>query len=167
MPTPGAVRVGVFVRQCLSEILEIIDQARLDMVQLHGEQSPVLAAEIGPERIIRVFWPEKAAVPGAESLDDLFNRWLHLAKWFLFDAGLAAGGHGRRLAVKFKCPKPYFLAGGLTGTDVVSGWPPADPNLVGFDLNSSLESSPGRKDPAAIRAMMASLGTIKTLPQSL
>lgn len=226
--TPGALRVGVFVRQGLCEIEDVMGEAKLDMAQLHGDQGVEVAAALGPERVIRVFWPERFAraeapqkaepgdgtpaskepffgdsapekpfsgdfAPGKLSsgdltsggslsgesafgdsasrgpafeksrhlgLEDAMRAWEKLARWFLFDAGLSDGGHGRKLEARFKSPAPYFLAGGLTAEEIKRAWPSRDERLAGFDLSSSLESSPGRKAPEAIKNLFAALAPL-------
>jgi phosphoribosylanthranilate isomerase len=157
--------VGVFVRQGREEIAAIMAEARLDMAQLHGEQGRAAAEALGPERVIKVFWPERqlaAASPeaAAAALAEEMESWRGWAKWFLIDAGTSAGGHGRKLSARFSSPAPYLLAGGLTAADIIGAWPPQDRRLAGFDLSSSLESAPGRKDPAAIRDFFAALSAL-------
>jgi phosphoribosylanthranilate isomerase len=159
-PTPGALRVGVFVGQGAEQILETMEAARLDLAQLHGPQGPETALAVGPDRVIRVFWPERGrGAPGSGGEAEM-ELWRPLARWFLFDAGLAAGGHGRRLAAAFRSPAPYLLAGGVAAGDVLAAWPPGDPLLAGFDVSSALESSPGVKDPGAIARFFASIGAL-------
>ncbi|MDR2455370.1 MAG: phosphoribosylanthranilate isomerase [Deltaproteobacteria bacterium] len=159
--TPGALRVGVFVNQSVSEIDKAMALARLDLAQLHGGQGPEAAKALGPERVIKVFWPERAKSPGEKT--DLLREldlWRPLARWLLFDAGISSGGHGRKLEAAFDSPAPYFLAGGLTAGDILSSWPGAPASLAGYDLSSSLESSPGRKDPSAIKALFEALAPL-------
>ena len=59
-------RVGVFVNQNAEEIMDIMKTARLEFAQLHGAQSLDCARRIGPEKVIRVLWPDRY-----ESLDAL------------------------------------------------------------------------------------------------
>ncbi|MCI7374071.1 MAG: phosphoribosylanthranilate isomerase, partial [Desulfovibrio piger] len=51
------VRVGVFTGQDSDEIARIMRLARLDMAQLHADQSVDCARQLGAERVIRVLWP--------------------------------------------------------------------------------------------------------------
>jgi phosphoribosylanthranilate isomerase len=163
LATPGAKRVGVFVEQGVEEIISIMQEAELDMAQLHGNQGPEVAKALGWQRVIRVFWPErypKTAGNPADGESNGFTRdlelWHDLAAYFLFDAGVKEGGHGKRLSSpSFDSPKPYFLAGGLCPNDIVSMWPFKIKNLCGFDLNSGVEKSPGIKDHAALRDLFS------------
>ena len=59
-------RVGVFVNQNAEEIMDIMKTARLEFAQLHGAHSLDCARRIGPEKVIRVLWPDRY-----ESLDAL------------------------------------------------------------------------------------------------
>ncbi|MDR0549723.1 MAG: phosphoribosylanthranilate isomerase [Deltaproteobacteria bacterium] len=72
--TPGALRVGVFVEQDGAEILDIMATARLDLAQLHGEQDLATAKAIGPERVIRVFWPSRYGFGKAQDQDQDLNQ---------------------------------------------------------------------------------------------
>jgi phosphoribosylanthranilate isomerase len=154
LKTPGSLRVGVFVDQTASQILAAMAEARLDLAQLHGEQDIAAAQEIGPERVIRVFWPERH-INDPGSLAAEMARWARAAALFLFDAGVGSGGHGRKIAgPAFRSPKPFFLAGGLKPADFGQLWPASDPNLWGLDFSSGLEIAPKVKDPAAIAALI-------------
>jgi phosphoribosylanthranilate isomerase len=151
IPTPGLKRVGVFVEQTPCEILEIMERAGLDLAQFHGDQKPGLFPD--PQRVIRVFWPEKYS-PNREALEEDFKIWAPYAHTFLFDAGTSWGGHGRTLkggAVKgLNSPRPYLLAGGLGPDNLEAIFPIEDPMLIGFDFNSGVERAQGLKDHLAI-----------------
>ena len=101
----GLARVGVLVRAEPEEVARTVEAARLDLIQLHGDQEP---DEIAAMRdlirqragrrigVIRTFWPARHA-----SLADLereLDRCAEVADLFLLDAGTSGGGSGRRLA---------------------------------------------------------------------
>jgi phosphoribosylanthranilate isomerase len=161
LKSKAILRAGVFVRQRGPEIVGIMKAAGLSLAQLHGAQTEEDAETIGPDRVIRVVWPERFESPDGLAAELL--RWRGLARWLLFDAGQSGGGHGRSLgAGALGClgesPAPVILAGGL-GPDSVRGlWPPEEPNLAGFDFNSGVEAAPGRKDHALMRRVFAELG---------
>ncbi len=154
----GPRRVGVFVRQGVAEIQTILRVARLDMAQLHGDQSPDCARALGAARIIRVLWP--ARYPDQAALEADMARHAPDAALFLLDAGMAGGGSGRTLSgVPLpgpNAPRPWLLAGGLT-PDNVSRALAACPGCGGVDMNSGLESAPGCKDHQKIRAALTAL----------
>ena len=147
------LRVGVFVELDPSRILEIIDAACLDMVQLHGDHDPHACLRMGPDRIIRTFWPERFI--SAREFEKELERFRHVCRYYIFDAGRNLGGHGRGIKCpwlkQIRSPRPYFLAGGL-GPDNLRdvSWP----GMAGIDVNSGVESFPGRKDPEKIRQVV-------------
>lgn len=155
----GMKRVGVFVQQSASEILEIMSEAKLDYAQLHGDYTISDAEVIGTDRIIRVFFPERYS-----SLDDLqveLNTWAHHCSLMLLDAGTAGGGSGRNLAwedlSQLYFPIEWFLAGGLNPQNILQASQLARPS--GVDLNSGIETAPGQKSTTKLTTIM---NTIKS-----
>lgn len=165
----GMARVGVFVKQSADEVLAIMDAARLDFAQLHGGQDAAFCDRVGPERVIRVAWPQRHAdsaghVDRASLHAELAELALHV-RCFLLDAGTSGGGHGATMdwaALRGLAPgAPWLLAGGLTPDNVAAavaacgGHDPA--MLIGVDLNSGVESAPGQKDAPRVAAALAAL----------
>lgn len=153
--TPGALRVGVFVNQTQAEVLDVMAQARLDLAQLCGDNDPAFCRAVGPGRVLRVFWPER--YPARAALEDDLHRLAPAMAYALLDAGTSGGGHGRaqdaeRLA-GLESPVPWLLAGGLSPETLPRAMAACTP--AGYDLNSGLESTPGVKDHARIRAALA------------
>jgi phosphoribosylanthranilate isomerase len=176
---PGVRKVGVFVGQKPMEALGIMAAGRLDLAQLHGGQTEsfcqVLAQRMGPERIIKVFWPEKAA--SAEAFQAELDRYAPYCGLMLVDAGTGGGGHGQgigdtgaEILAGAKFPRPWLLAGGLNPANIAdrlsrfpaSGTRPEAQGPVGqgpggLDLNSGVESAPGFKDENLLRAAFAAI----------
>lgn len=164
LKTPGARKVGVFVNQNPMEAMTIMAAGRLDLAQLHGGQTEsfcaALASRMGPQRIIKVFWPEKAA--NLEAFQAELNLYAPYCALMLVDAGSGGGGHGRGIEGKgmdilaqAKFPRPWLLAGGL-GPDTIG------PLLQrfrpsGLDINSGVESAPGMKDETLLRAAFTAI----------
>lgn len=155
-PAGPAKKVGVVVNQSLAETLDLIDAAGLDFVQLAGGQDAAFCRAVGPERVIKVFWPERYAAP-AELQADL-NRFATLATYHLLDAGSGGGGQGRGFDLGriwgLSFPRPWLLAGGLS-PDTLPAAITANP--CGVDLNSGVESAPGKKDADKLRRAFAIL----------
>ncbi|WP_028575734.1 phosphoribosylanthranilate isomerase [Desulfonatronovibrio hydrogenovorans] len=153
MEKKNELRVGVFVDQGVDEILKTIDLARLDLVQLHGNQDINFCRAIGPDRVIRTFWPE--GFTDLQDFQEELEGFSQACRYFLFDAGRSLGGHGRSISCpwleRVTSPRLYFLAGGL-GPDNVGNV--LELGLTGLDLNSGVESSPGIKDPEKIRQVL-------------
>jgi phosphoribosylanthranilate isomerase len=146
---------GLFVDAPLERILEVVAAARLDTVQLHGAEAPALAAALKSRvRVIKAF-----RVRGPESLASL-EAYLPAAEAFLLDAHVpgAHGGTGARfdweLAVEARrFGKALILAGGLNPGNVAEAVKRVRPYAL--DVSSGVESSPGVKDPARLRAFVA------------
>lgn len=150
LPAGASGRVGVFSGFTPEEVIENTRQAGLDLIQLHGGESPEFCAAVGTERVIKVLWPESCT---ADELRRQVNTFAPFCAYFLLDAGKGGGGSGKTLqldpALCANSPRPLILAGGL-GPDNLRGAINAyQPH--GVDLNSALEISPGIKDPEKIR----------------
>ena len=159
-----ARRVGVFADQSEGAIASIVEQVGLHVVQLHG------AAD--PERVERVraatgkeVWAVVRTADGdlPESIEELGDA----ADALLIDANVPGklGGSGVRVpwdrlgesldALDYH-PR-IVLAGGLTPDNVSEAIELVGPNVV--DVSSGVESSPGIKDHALIRAFVAAVRT--------
>ena len=146
METGGLTRVGVFVKQSVGEVLEIMERARLDLAQLHGDQDEAFCIGVGPDRVMRVFWPQRFG--DGEEFEQEVERFEPYCRFFLFDAGTSGGGHGETLDFGVlkgvQTTKPWLLAGGLEPENVGDALETCAP--AGLDLNSGVESAPGIKD---------------------
>jgi len=166
----GALKVGVFVEQGVEEILALMAAGGLDLAQLHGGQDEAVCRAIGPERVIKVLWPERAA--NVEAFQAELDRFAPCCRLFLVDAGSGGGGHGREVADRAgeilaaaRFPKPWLLAGGI-GPETIgpalarfrAGQGPG-----GVDMNSGVECAPGVKDKDKLRAAFAALRAAQTL----
>lgn len=138
-------RVGVFVKQGADEINRIMDVAHLDFAQLHGDQSPDVAREIGAHRVVKVLWPQRYA--DVEHLLADMENYADSCAFFLLDAGMGGGGSGLKIDWKMlaglNAPRPWFLAGGLSAESLPLALNECRP--CGVDLNSGVEWAPGYK----------------------
>lgn len=155
---PTSIRsVGLFVDP-EDELLErVLTGIQLDMVQLHGNETPGRVAEIKDKYKMEVM---KAIRVREESDLEGIEGFEAAADWLLFDskpekATLPGGtGHsfdwslleGRTFA------KPWMLGGGLSPENVGDAIKQLSPNAV--DVSSGVESAPGQKDPAKIKAFI-------------
>lgn len=150
----SALRVGVFVDQSAQEIRHIMDFADLDMAQLAGDQDEEFCAEVGPARVIRVFWPER--YKNAKDLEKDLDRFAGFTAYHLLDAGTSGGGSGRSLDFEtiagLNKPHPWFLAGGLGPHNLDQALERLSPFAV--DLNSGVEPEPGIKSREKIEAAL-------------
>src|SRR5262245_54059554 len=144
------ISVGVFVNESRPEdVGEILRASGARMVQLHGDESPDYCAGLGAERVI------KALRVG----DDFDARRIldYPAAAILleaFDAKLY-GGTGRTanwtIAREAARLTRVFLAGGLSPENIVEAIRAVEPFAV--DVNSGVESAPGRKDVSKLQAL--------------
>lgn len=149
---PSVVRVGVFVDAPAEEIARVAEDAGLDVVQLHGMESPEDLAAL-PRRA----WKALRVGPGFAPAE--VARYAQRAAAILLDTRVegAPGGTGRtfewRLAREARERAGFLiLAGGLTAENVAQAIAAAAPD--GVDVSSGVESSPGRKDAARLRAFL-------------
>lgn len=159
LPRGRAARVGVFIGQSADEVRAIMDAAGLDLAQLHGGQDEEFCRRVGPERVIKVFWPDRH--PDRAALEAELSRFAGLARYVLCDAGTSGGGHGKTMdfgkVAGLVSPCPWFLAGGLSPDNLGLALSVASPG--GVDLNSGLETAPGVKSPALIEQALQALAT--------
>lgn len=156
----GVAKVGLVVDPDDALLDEITTLVPLDMIQLHGAESPERVAEIKARYGLPVI-----KVIGVSDADDLpaIDIYSEVADQLLIDAkppknAELPGGNGltfdwRLLAGRKYWTKPWMLAGGLTVENVKQAM-----NLTGarqVDLSSGVESAPGVKDSGKIRAFIA------------
>lgn len=173
---PGVLKVGVFVRQTLAETLELLRTGRLHAAQLHGGQDVAfchaLAQVLGPERVLKVVWPERAANQDAFQAE--LDAFAPVCGRFLADAGAGGGGHGRgvddraaALLEAARFPRPWLLAGGLgpesIGPALLRFGPGHGP--IGIDINSGVESAPGVKDETLLRRAFSAVEALHAAQQ--
>jgi phosphoribosylanthranilate isomerase len=156
--TPGVKRVGVFVNETPDKIALLAARFSLDLVQLHGEESPEEVAMIKDcgLGVIKVFGIE-------EDFSFEKTKAYHEADFFLFDTKSPGyGGTGRPFRwgklLEYAGDTPYFLSGGLNAQRI----PEArnvlqDTPLYGLDINSGAEIAPGMKDPDLVIKIVKSI----------
>lgn len=145
--------VGVFVNQAVSEVVRTARDVGLDVVQLHGHESPAACAEVmaAGVRVIKAM--------ALSSMDDVERLHAYPGEAFLMDTPTPGhGGSGRtfdwalaRAAVA--TGKRIFLAGGLDADNVARAVAEVSPH--GVDVASGVESAPGIKDARLVRAFVA------------
>ena len=149
----GVKKVGVFVTEPLDQLLQIVQTAGLDIVQLHGDETPAYCTSVRQKvATIKVF-RVGAAVPD-------FAAYEASVDYFLFDTDSALyGGTGQHfnweLIKGVTIPKSYFLSGGIGPNDIqgvqVMEKTKAGKSLLALDINSQFELAPGMKDLEKIK----------------
>ena len=155
-------KVGVFVDAEYDDIMKIVVDCNLDIVQLHGNETPDLCSELsGDIEVIKTF-----RVGGNNSnVDELIKEYDDVCDYYLFDTApqsvskgreeLAAfGGTGKQfdwnILLKAKIEKPFFLSGGIGPDDIAKIKAFKHPDFFAIDINSKFETAPGVKDMAKL-----------------
>ncbi len=150
--------VGLFVNPTDAELETVLAHARLDMIQLHGAETP---ARIDRIRLLSGLGVIKAV--GVSGARDILAAKVYEdhADWLLFDAKPpkdATRPGGNALAFDWTLLKtytgktPWMLAGGLTRANVAVAIKTAGARAV--DVSSGVETAPGVKSPSKIRAFL-------------
>lgn len=138
---PFVQTVGLFVNEELATVNSVADRCGLDLVQLHGEETPEYCAAV-TRRIIKAFRVKDASTllgmadyPVAACLLDAWSPAAH-------------GGTGRtfnwEIAARAAASRRIILAGGLTPENVAEAVATVHPYAV--DVSSGVESAPGKKN---------------------
>jgi phosphoribosylanthranilate isomerase len=154
----GVAKVALVVDPDDALLDEITRQVPLDFIQLHGAETPERVAEVRARYGLPVMKAIGIAGPEDVAKIDLYSA---VADQLLIDTkapkdAALPGGNGQTfdwtLARRKYWTKPWMLAGGLTAENVAQAIAVTGTRQV--DLSSAVESAPGVKDPAKIRAFM-------------
>lgn len=150
--TAGITRVGVFVNAELQVVKRTIADYCLDMVQLHGDETPAYCADLkGTVSVIKVF-----RIGDNVSWQEL-GAYVEATDYFMFDTAAmhVYGGTGKRfdwqLLQSYPFKHPFFLSGGIGPEHTEALQQLELPALYAIDVNSRFEKSPGVKDLQAVQ----------------
>jgi phosphoribosylanthranilate isomerase len=158
---PGITRVGVMVDPEDEFLARLLAKAPLDLLQLHGTETPARVQAIKDRYRVKVM---KAIPVAGESDLDAAKAYLGVADWLMFDAkppkdktdampgGNALAFDWRLLRVR-RWPLPWMLSGGLDPDNLAEA--ATISGATSLDVSSGVESAPGIKDPAKIRLFLA------------
>lgn len=158
--TGEAAAVGLFVDPTDEELSAVLNHNLLDLIQLHGDESPARVGAVKELTQLPVMKVIKLAGP-----DDLTaaTAYFDVADHILFDAKPPAamtealpGGNALSfdwsLLAAAELPLPWMLAGGLTADNVAEA--AAASGATAVDISSGVEDSPGVKSIARIKAFL-------------
>lgn len=154
-------KVGVFVNEEYDEIMRAVEDYSLDIVQLHGDESPYLCEQVSNEiEVIKAFRVDNNS---DKSIDYMVQDYDEVCDYYIFDAAAnnSFGGNGVKFNWKkiseSKIEKPFFLSGGISPDDgeIIKTF--KHPDFYGVDLNSRFEKEPGIKDMALILRFIHSM----------
>ncbi|WP_210526509.1 phosphoribosylanthranilate isomerase [Rubellimicrobium arenae] len=157
----GVAKVGLFVDASDEELAAVLDVVPLDMVQLHGAESPERVAEVRARWGLPVM--KAVGVGGAEDLARA-RTYEGVADQLLLDAkapkgAVLPGGNGVAfdwgLLAGQSWGVPWMLAGGLHPGNVAEALRVSGARQV--DVSSGVESAPGVKDPGLVRGFLAAV----------
>ncbi|MDB4122671.1 phosphoribosylanthranilate isomerase [Octadecabacter sp.] len=156
----GVAKVALVVNADDAFLDALTAKVPLDMLQLHGSETPARVAEVKARYSLPVM--KAIGISTAADLEKI-DTYAAVADQLLIDAkppkdANLPGGNGNAfdwqlLAGRKYWTKPWMLAGGLTMDNVASAI--ATTGATQVDLSSGVESAPGVKDPALIHAFIA------------
>ncbi|MDR1259575.1 MAG: phosphoribosylanthranilate isomerase [Tannerellaceae bacterium] len=153
-------KAGVFVNAFIEDIMGTATRCRLDYLQLHGDESPVICHTLQKRgfRLIKAFHIE--AKEDLERTAEYEGR----ADYFLFDTRCSGyGGSGRsfdwQVLRAYTGKTPFLISGGINpgSLEAIRGF--SHPCFAGIDLNSGFETVPGLKDISRLTPFIRSLKT--------
>ena len=155
-------KVGVFVNANYDEIMQVVEDYGLDVVQLHGDESPDLCEELSEEvEVIKAFKVKDSKV----SIDEMVADYDEVCDYYLFDTASSEveGGTGKqfdwKVLSKAKIEKPFFLSGGIGVDDIAKVKAFKHPDYYAVDINSKVEKEPGVKDMGLVLQFRQGLKT--------
>ena len=152
---PYVSRVGVFVNEDVKNIERIAKSCKLDMAQLHGDESPEFCNEVKKfTKVIKAFRIKDE--DGLKILKD-YDVTLYLLDTY---HSHLRGGIGKTfnwdLAVKAReFGKDIILAGGLSPENIVQAVEKVKPYAV--DISTGVEKSPGKKDKKKMKEIISKI----------
>ena len=177
LPT-GCKRIGVFVDADTETMKEIAEYYALDIVQLHGHESPEQLSQLS-SLVPHLSLVKAFNIATAADLEAT-KHYEGVADYFLFDtratmaAGTPAGsvlpgGTGAqfdwRILADYDGETPFLLSGGIGPDDaervksflISPRSPLTSKKCIGIDLNSRFETAPGHKDINQLKAFIKQL----------
>lgn len=159
---PLIVTVGVFVNEGMATVRSIMDTCGLAMAQLHGDENASYCHELSRPSMKALRLKDRGSLLALAEYQGRGG-----VRGFVLDtfSELAYGGTGQvtdwALAADVAKSARVLLAGGLTPDNVTEAIRTVHP--YGVDVNSGVESAPGKKDPAKVRAFLEAVRVVSSL----
>lgn len=151
--TTRCARAGVFVNESIEKIKQIGERDSLDIIQLHGDESPAICSALAETyRVVKAF-----------GIHPEFNfrqlEGFSAVSYFLFDTKTPNyGGSGKQFDWKqlnaYSLSIPFILSGGIKTEDVSTLKDMNHPQFAGIDINSAFEYAPGQKNCELIKSFI-------------
>ena len=146
-------RVGVFVDASIGDVMTIAEQYQLDLIQLHGQESPSYITQLRPHLSLLNSKISIIKALNIATTADLANakQYEGIVDYLLFDTkGKSVGGNGEKfdwsVLSAYTGNTPFLLSGGIGPDDAERVKAFNHPKCIGIDLNSKFEISPALKD---------------------
>ena len=150
-------KVGVFGNEDLAKIIEISEKAKLNFIQLHGDETEEFISELRQKlnskiAIIKVI---RIGNQTSEELQKTINQQPITLNYLLFDTDSKAfGGTGKtfdwEILNEMEIPIPYFLSGGIS-LENAGDLKNINQQPIALDINSKFEIEAGNKDLEKIK----------------
>jgi phosphoribosylanthranilate isomerase len=155
-------KVGVFVNATYDELMKTVEAYRLDMVQLHGDETPKYCEKIADYiSVIKAF-----RLGENDNVEWMLRPYQEVCDMFMFDTmGAGYGGTGKKFNWDIlkggTINKPFFLSGGIEPGDeeklIEFQKETAATNLFAIDINSKFEITAGVKNMERIKEFCGKL----------
>ena len=158
---PFVTPVGVFVNEGLATVRSIMDTCGLAMAQLHGDENVSYCRELARPAMKALRLRDRGSLLALAEYQGRGG-----VRGFVLDtfSELSYGGTGQitdwGLAAEVAKSTPILLAGGLTPDNVTEAIRTVRP--YGVDVSSGVESAPGKKDHAKMRAFVDAVRVVSS-----
>jgi phosphoribosylanthranilate isomerase len=154
-------KVGVFVNASQEDITTQVELYGLDLVQLHGDETPAFCSHISNNvTVIKAF---RITQRNEQNIDWMVKPYEDSCDYYLFDTNRTGvyGGTGEKfdweILKQNKINKPFFLSGGIGAKDIEKIKSFKHPFFYAIDVNSKVEVEDGIKDINAITELVNEL----------
>ncbi|MBP5339902.1 MAG: phosphoribosylanthranilate isomerase [Prevotella sp.] len=160
-----AKRVGVFVDEMAQNIITHVVNFRLDLVQLHGHESPTLIRNLrrtlDPDICPGIKFIKAISISSPNDIAT-YRTYEDCVDYFLFDTKCpTVGGSGEQfdwsILEAYDGDVPFLLSGGIGPDDAARVKAFHHPKCIGIDLNSRFETEPGLKDINKLKQFLEQL----------
>lgn len=158
----NCLRTGVFVDADSEDIAAAAESFGLDVIQLHGSESPGQITQIRELTAARKLrFVKSISVMSAVDLA-VTAAYESVCDAFLFDTkGKLPGGNGQQfdwcVLDGYNGSLPFLLSGGIGPDDAERIKAFKAPKCIGIDLNSRFETAPGLKNVAALKSFIVKI----------
>jgi phosphoribosylanthranilate isomerase len=149
-------KVGVFVNEAYDDMMRTVEDYRLDMVQLHGDETPFFCEKVANYvTVVKAF-----RLSDNDPIDWIVRPYHDSTDMFMFDTmGAGYGGTGKKfdwnVLKEADINKLFFLSGGIEpgDEDNIKAFmkEPVAQKMFSIDINSRFEIAPGVKDVKKVK----------------